>query len=207
MGRNGEPQANAQIRVTVKHKDYPGRSEELTADKHGRVGLGPLDDVERVTARFSDFEETWTISGSHVDTWTQADDIHIIEGENIEIPVNYDDSKPLQRHQASLRMTREGTILKNMFDRIKLTKAQCGLYHLLHLEGLEVGEYCLNLRICAGQMQTFEITVHRGTYWEEKFILKKNCLFESSAQKNAIRLEEVNFQADPEVGSAGASDK
>jgi len=94
-----------------------------------------------------------------------------------------------------------------MFDRIKLTKAQCGLYHLLHLEGLEVGEYCLNLRICAGQMQTFEITVHRGTYWEEKFILKKNCLFESSAQKNAIRLEEVNFQADPEVGSAGASDK
>jgi len=49
-------------------------------------------------------------------------------------------------------MTREGNILKNMFERIKITKAECGLYHLLHLDGLEVGDYCLNLRINAGQM-------------------------------------------------------
>jgi len=50
-------------------------------------------------------------------------------------------------------MTREGNVLKNLFERIKLTKATCGMYHILNLVGLEVGEYTLNLQIAAGQKQ------------------------------------------------------
>jgi hypothetical protein len=72
-------------------------------------------------------------------------------------------------------------VLKNLFDRITLTKAACGMYHILNLAGLEVGEYTLNLKITAGQKQKIQITVHKGTYWEGNFILKKSCLFESSA--------------------------
>jgi hypothetical protein len=121
------------------------------------------------------------ISTNHIDTWTQSEDIHIIQGENVEIPVNFDDSKELQRYQASLKMAKEGNILKNFFDRIKLVKAACGMYHVLNLVGLEVGEYRLCLKMSAGQRQTINITVHKGTYWEGNFILKKSCLLESSA--------------------------
>jgi hypothetical protein len=40
---------------------------------------------------------------------------------------------------------------------------------------------------------TINITVHKGTYWEENFILKKNCLIESFSRKNAIRLESIKY--------------
>ena len=78
-------------------------------------------------------------------------------------------------------MKRDDKILENLFNRIKLVKAECGLYHLLKLDGLEVGEYTLNLFMCANQDQEIKITVHKGEYWEGNFILKKNCIFQSSA--------------------------
>ena len=47
-------------------------------------------------------------------------------------------------------MTRNGNILKNLFAKIQLIKAHCGLYHIIKLEGLEAGEYQLELNIVAG---------------------------------------------------------
>ena len=98
-------------------------------------------------------------------------------------------------------MTRNNNILKNLFDKIQLVEAPCGLYHILNLDALEAGEYHLRLQIVAGQRQSINITVHKGTQWEGNFILKQNCLIESSAQKDAIRLEEVvlapNLNAEP----------
>ena len=68
---------------------------------------------------------------------------------NIELPINFNDSKALLVHEASLVMKRDDKILENLFSRIKLVKAECGLYHLLKLDGLEVGEYTLKLFMCA----------------------------------------------------------
>ena len=49
LGRNGEPQTNGTIQVRVKHKDYESEVQEsLNLDKHGRVGLGHLKDVDKV---------------------------------------------------------------------------------------------------------------------------------------------------------------
>ena len=48
--------------------------------------------------------------------WTQMDNIQMIEGENFELPISYDDSQPLERYQVSLKMSRDGNILKNLFD-------------------------------------------------------------------------------------------
>jgi len=36
--------------VSVKHKDYATKTQELATDKHGKVSLGPLENVETVTA-------------------------------------------------------------------------------------------------------------------------------------------------------------
>jgi len=76
------------------------------------------------------------------------DNIQMIEGENLELPVSYDDSQALERYQASLKMSRDGNVLKNLFDKIQLEKSdKGGPYHLLKLDGLEAGEYQLKLRL------------------------------------------------------------
>lgn len=64
-----------------------------------------------------------------------------IEGEKIEIPVNFDDSKELQPHEASLALYQNNRVITNMSSRIKIEKAKCGLYHFLVLESLESGTY------------------------------------------------------------------
>lgn len=65
------------------------------------------------------------------------------------MPVNFDSSKELLDHEASLVMKRDNKILENLFSRIKIVEDKCGLYSLLKLDGLEVGEYILNLNTCA----------------------------------------------------------
>lgn len=55
------------------------------------------------------------------------------------------------------------------------------MYHLLKLEGLEVGEYTLKLNTCVGQENCIYITVHKGEYWEGNFIAKNNCIMQSTA--------------------------
>jgi hypothetical protein len=167
----------------------------MTTDRQGMIGLGELKNITEVRADFRsnecNFSETWTIINQEKDSWTQSKDIHIVEGENIEIPVNFDDSKPLLPTEASLAMFQGDNVLTNLFKRIKLAKVPCGKYHMLSLEGLEAGSYKLCTKMCANEFQEIEITVHKGEYWEGTFILKKNCMFQSSAQKNMVRIDEV----------------
>ena len=51
--------------------------------------------------------------------------MNIIEGESIEIPVNFKGDQ-LFRHQAYLLLKRDGKIIKNMFERINLIKSDRG---------------------------------------------------------------------------------
>lgn len=90
LGRNGEPQTQGAIAVKVSHKDFEAASQVLQLDKWGKVGLGRLENVEKVAAmtREGQSAETWMISSNHIDNWTQSEEIHIVEGEKVEIPVN-----------------------------------------------------------------------------------------------------------------------
>lgn len=45
--------------------------------------------------------------------------------------------------------------------------------------------------MCANQHQRISIIVHKGQNWEGNFILKKNQMFQSAAQKNVLRIEGV----------------
>jgi hypothetical protein len=157
LGRNGEPQARATVEIAVKHKDIERAEErDLETDRDGKVKLGELKEVSYVAAtatvgngeRISD---SWFIAGQEADKWTQADDIHIIEGEHIELPINFDDSKPLAVYEASLLMSRDKQILENLFTRIQIVKAESGMYHLLKIQDLEVGDYVLKLNTWANQ--------------------------------------------------------
>ena len=105
------------------------------------VGLGVLKDITRVSASLKNNNETvsevWMIVNQEKDSWTQATDIHIIEGENLEFPVNFDDSKEILPSEISLVMSRDNNVLQNLFSRIKIDKATCGKYSLLSITGLE----------------------------------------------------------------------
>ena len=157
LGKNGEPQVDKKVLITAFHKDFKAdkQSVMLTTDKQGVVGLGQLKNITRIIAEFKNsscsFSETWMIVNSELDSWTQPTDIHIIEGETIEIPTNFDDSKPLLPSEASLAMYSGDNVLTNMFKRIKLTKVPCGKYHMLTLEGLEAGTYKLCTKMCANE--------------------------------------------------------
>ena len=112
----------------------------------------------------------------------QPEEYHIVEGETIQLPTNL--KGEFEKHQASLLMSKNGIILKNMFSRIKVIDGQ------INLESLEAAEYQLRIKD-AKKPQVIKITVHKGTYWQGQFILKKNCLLESSASKKILQISKV----------------
>ena len=69
--------------------------------KHGLFGGGRR--IKFITLQkyrlfqHSNFFETWIIQNQNQDTWTQSEDIHIIDnGEKIEFPVNVEDDGGLK---------------------------------------------------------------------------------------------------------------
>jgi len=79
------------------------------------------------------------------DKWTQPSDIHIIEGEDIELPINFPKGETLKCHQAGLKMMRDNKLIKNLFSRIQITEKPN--YQVLSLKGLESGNYDLKLNL------------------------------------------------------------
>lgn len=132
-------------------------------DRLGRVALGTLIEIAKVVAHYSGISETWMINCQEQDSWTLAKHANLVEGEVFEMPVNFDDSKPLQHYEASLGLYRYGNIISDMFKRIELEKRSH--YHMLKLQGLEVGEYRLTLKMCANEFENIKITVHKGKRW------------------------------------------
>ena len=65
---------------------------------------------------------------------------------------------------------------------------------MIKLSGLEHGNYELELNTSPQQRESISITVHRGEYWENNFILKKNEIFLSSAKKDSLRIDEVELE-------------
>ena len=79
----------------------------MTLDKMGRVKLGPLEGVLKVraTCKSTDvgFKHSWKII-NETDQWTESTEINIIQGEDLEIPINYEGpTDKLSSNQLSLR--------------------------------------------------------------------------------------------------------
>ena len=49
----------------------------------------------------------------------------------------------------------------------------------------------MELNASSLQKEKIHITVHKGQYWENNFILKKNEIFLSSAKKNSLKINKV----------------
>ena len=132
LGRNGEPQASKNVQVYLYHKDINkvDVSYNTQTDSKGRVKLGHLRGVYKIKSIFdSKFEEIFNILGEKCDYWTQTQEHHLVSGEIFETPVNMQGE--LTRRNASLIMSRDRKILKNLFNRIKLVDVENSDYKIL----------------------------------------------------------------------------
>lgn len=86
----------------------------------------------------------------------------------------------LDRQQVTLVRSKQGIIIEDWFNKIKVVRKQNANSHyfMLLVEDLEVGEYDMFLR--GDQTHQMKLTVHKGNYWNnlENFILKKTCIQE-----------------------------
>lgn len=122
LGKNGDALGGKMLEVTATHKNNSMEpfSEMLMSDKNGKVGLGTLKDINNIAVTLIGGGRSykWHIINQEKDSWTQQTEIHLVEGECFEIPVNYDDSEPLNETHASLVLYRNTTVIQNMFKRI-----------------------------------------------------------------------------------------
>jgi hypothetical protein len=147
--------------------------------------------------------ERWLIDADGQHVWTDVEELHIIEGDTIDLPVSLQSDK-LERNLASFIRRVDDKIVESLFERVKLLPAPGKLYHLVRLEALEQGEYDLNLRLAPGSKKKLKITVHKGQYWKQsgtsrEFILKNNCLLSSATNEDGVRIESVQGSVPEEV--------
>ncbi|MEX0655568.1 MAG: hypothetical protein WD534_14735 [Phycisphaeraceae bacterium] len=137
-GRNGEPLPDRLVTVQVKHRDISSMIHAyLQTDAAGRMRLGPLADVERVSVRTADgLEQAWTLRDpayTHLPTYTAA------AGQTILLPWTRPTDRPT-RDALGLLELRDGQPIADRFDRLAIDAGY------IVLDALEPGDYQLILK-------------------------------------------------------------
>ena len=144
LGRNGEPIPDQQILLTFHRRGFDHtESVALRTDERGRIALGPLADIERVSARMPDQSVSQSSLRDHQRTWPT--ELHARPGEVLQVPWGL----PMDGGAVSLLEVRSGEFVA---DRTAAVKPKGGF---LELSGLEPGDYSLRLR----DEEEHEITV------------------------------------------------
>jgi hypothetical protein len=158
LGKMGEPKASRPVNLTFKHRDFRQPvSTTLKTDPQGRIVLGPLVDIDAVTAQGPQGPpHTWNPSR---DLSTYATVLHGQVGEVLTVPFLPGPGGELTRSEVSLLELRGGVFTADRFDNLKLKEG------LLSLEGLPAGDYDLLLkRVGARMMVRISAGDRRGTY-------------------------------------------
>ncbi len=136
LGKTGEPRGGRAIAIAVKHVAVTfDVATTLETDAQGRVALGALDGVERVTATLpSGLAQTWWLA-----PWTDAPRaIHAVAGAPITLPAPERVTDP--RASLVLHEVRGGAPVVDHTDRVKVVD------RALVIDGLDAGQYVLACR-------------------------------------------------------------
>jgi hypothetical protein len=158
LGRTGEPRPDRPVQLAFKHHDFKELiSTTLKTDARGRVNLGPLTDIDRLSAVSTEGSQyTWTPS---VDAHTYRTLIHGQPGEPITVPYLGTLDKP-SRDEVALFEVLGSNIRADKFGALSIKDG------LLELSGLAAGDYDLylkrsgeriHIRIADGAMQAGHI--------------------------------------------------
>ncbi len=134
LGKNGEPAAGRPVQFDFKHRYFrePAHAVLQTDDK-GLIRLGPLDGIDRVTARGpGEVSRTWPIPA---DRSQMPQVLHGRAGETLQLPYAEDEIKGLTLLE--IRMT---TFAADRTDALSVGNG------FLQMEGLQPGDYALFFR-------------------------------------------------------------
>ena len=158
LGKMGEPKGSRPVTLSFKHRDFRQPvSTTLKTDPQGRIVLGPLTDIDTLTAQGPQGPpHTWNPSR---DLATYATVLHGQVGEVLTVPFLPGPGGELTPSEVSLLELRGGVFAVDRFENLKLKEG------LLSLEGLPAGDYDLLLKR-AGARMTIRVSTgdRRGNY-------------------------------------------
>lgn len=136
LGRIGEPMADREIHVTVKHRDFKEHvTRMLKTDAKGRVSLGELKDIEWVRANGPGGDaRQWFLPTDH---HSYRHVIDLKAGDVVRLPWL---SSTLTRFDAALFEINAGTTVSDRFDAMKLNDG------VLEIAGLAPGDFELFIK-------------------------------------------------------------
>ena len=154
LGKTGERLADRAVHVTIEHRDFKGsHTVSLKSDAHGRIDLGELPDIARITAASPKTNNTsWHIAAGE-NAHSRPAVLHALQGETIHVP--HLGAETLSRAEYSLLDRRGGTFSRDHFGNLELEGG------FLAMKDLEPGDYSLKIkhegrvipiRIAAGEM-------------------------------------------------------
>jgi hypothetical protein len=135
LGKNGEARPALVVNVRLDHGDFTDTYEvQLETDANGRIDLGQLDGITRMTA-------TTPTVGTHLWSLEEARrtlpaTVHGLAGETLRIP-HPGGATTLCREDVSLVALRSGAPLRDRFEAVSLRA------RYFELNGLEPGQYRL----------------------------------------------------------------
>jgi len=139
LGKTGERIADRAVGITIEHRDFKSTyGTSLKSDKAGRIDLGPLPDIRRITASCDGIPNVvWNI-GAGEDMHSRPAVLHAAEGETIHVP--HLGAEMLSRADYSLLERRGGTYTSDCFDALSVRGG------FLAIKGLAPGDYSLKIK-------------------------------------------------------------
>lgn len=154
LGKTGERIADRAVRFSIEHRDFKSAyGVTLKSDEAGRIDLGELPDIRKVTASSDGVSNVvWNV-GTGEDAHSRPAVLHAAEGETIHVP--HLGTEKVSRADYSLLERRGGTFTRDCFDALSIRGG------FLAVKGLEPGDYSLKIkregreipvRVTAGEM-------------------------------------------------------
>ena len=154
LGKTGERIADRAVRFSIEHRDFKSaHGVTLKSDEAGRIDLGELSDIRKITASSDGVPDVvWNV-GAGEDAHSRPAVLHAAEGETIHVP--HLGAEKVSRADYSLLERRGDTFTRDCFNALSVKGG------FLAIKGLEPGDYSLKIkregreipvRVTAGEM-------------------------------------------------------
>lgn len=144
-GRTGEPIANREVDLHFRHIAFPAEiHRRLQTNASGALDLGPLPDIDKVTATENGHTEVWNLQPDA--DRRLPDNLHAAEGETFELPFpdllagDWPGADQLRARLSLVEKNAAGAIVRDRLDAASYANG------VLRIAGLPAGDYELSLR-------------------------------------------------------------
>lgn len=138
LGRTGEPRRDRSVSLVIKHRDFKNPIQvALKTDNLGRINLGPLVDIQNISATGPEgTSHTWALN---LDQHTYRQLLHARLGETITLPHMGTGVTVLRSDYALFAMV-GGVIRADAFPLLSIKDG------MLEIKGAEAGDYALHVK-------------------------------------------------------------